>query len=130
MKYNFDKMTNRFSTNSLKWDVKENELPMWVADMDFEVAPCIIDAINKRIDNKIFGYNIVPDEWYDTIISWWKRRHYYEIEKEWMMFSTGVVPTISSVVRKLTTPNENIVILTPVYNTCLPLLIIELKNIL
>ena len=57
--YDFSKMTNRFNTNSYKWDVKENELPMWVADMDFETAPAIIDALHNRVDHKIFGYNTV-----------------------------------------------------------------------
>ena len=60
--YDFSKMTNRFNTNSYKWDVKENELPMWVADMDFETAPAIIDALHNRVDHKIFGYNTVPDD--------------------------------------------------------------------
>lgn len=116
MKYNFDQVINRRKTNSLKWDVKENELPMWVADMDFETAPEIQEAIQKRAAHGIFGYSILPDEWYEAYIGWWERRHHVTFEKDWLIFTTGVVPAISSIVRKLTTPAEKVVIQTPVYN--------------
>ncbi|MBQ3665842.1 MAG: pyridoxal phosphate-dependent aminotransferase [Lachnospiraceae bacterium] len=116
MDYNFDTVIDRRSTNSLKWSVKENELPMWVADMDFETAPEIVEAIEKRAAHGIYGYADLTDEWYEAYISWWKKRHHFEIKKEWLIYSTGVVATISSVVRKLTCPAENVVILTPVYN--------------
>ena len=114
--YDFSKMTNRFNTNSYKWDVKENELPMWVADMDFETAPAIINALHKRVDHKIFGYNTVPDDYFEAYQKWWERRHHFHMEKDWMMFVTGVVPAISSVVRKVTTVGENVLIMSPVYN--------------
>lgn len=116
MKYDFDETVDRRNTNSLKWDVKENELPMWVADMDFKTAPEIQKAIIERANHGVFGYNIIPDEWYDAYINWWKNRHGFDIKKEWLIFCTGVVPAISTVVRKLTTPAENVVVLTPVYN--------------
>lgn len=116
MKYDFDTPVNRKNTGSLKWDVSENELPMWVADMDFQTAPEIREAIAKRAEHGVFGYTIVPDKWQESIIDWWKRRHDFVIEKDWLTFCTGVVPAISSVVRKLTTPNENVLIQTPVYN--------------
>lgn len=116
MKYNFSLMTNRRNTNSLKWDVKENELPMWVADMDFQTAPEIIEAIHQRTNHGIFGYNIVPDEFFDAISNWWDKRHHFKIQKDWMMFCTGVVPAISSIVRKVTTVGENVLIQSPVYN--------------
>lgn len=112
----FDKMTDRSDTGSMKWDVQEQELPMWVADMDFETAPEITAAITKRANHGIFGYSVVTPEWYDAYIGWWERRHAFAIEKEWLVFCTGVVPAISSIVRKLTTPGENIVVQTPVYN--------------
>lgn len=114
--YDFDSLYERRHTNSLKWDVAVNELPMWVADMDFQTAPCVVAAINKRTATGIFGYEIIPDEWYEAIQDWWKRRHQYTIRKEWLMFCTGVMPAISSIVRKITTPGENIVVQTPVYN--------------
>ena len=112
----FDKIVDRRGTNALKWDIKDGELPMWVADMDFETAPEIKDAITERARHGAFGYNIVPDEWYDAYISWWRSRHGFEMERDWLIFSTGVVPTLSSVVRKLTTPAENVMLLTPCYN--------------
>lgn len=116
MTYNFDKIVNRRNTNSMKWNVADNELPMWVADMDFETAPEIMEAIQKRAAHGCFGYADVPDEWYDAYINWWKNRHDFTINKDWLMFCTGVVPAISSIVRKLTTPAEKVLIQTPVYN--------------
>lgn len=116
MEYKFDKMINRRGTNSLKWDSDMGVLPMWVADMDFETAPEIMEAVRKKADLGIYGYTIVPEKWYHSIICWWERRHHFHIEKEWLMFCTGVVPAISSIVRKMTTPGENVLTLTPVYN--------------
>ena len=116
MKYDFDTPVNRRNTDSLKWDVAENELPMWVADMDFKTAPEITEAIIKRAEHGIFGYTIVPDEWADAYINWWDKRHGLKMERDWLIFCTGVVPAISSVVRKLTTPAEKVVVQTPCYN--------------
>ena len=116
MKYDFDTVINRRDTNSLKWDVAENELPMWVADMDFQTAPEIQEAISSRAAHGIFGYSILPDEWNQAYIGWWQRRHGFTIDKDWLIFCTGVVPAISSVVRKITTPAEKVLIQTPVYN--------------
>ena len=116
MQYNFSKTTNRFNSNSLKWDVKKEELPMWVADMDFETAPEIIEAIKKKVDLGIFGYTIVPDDYYLAISKWWSIRHNFNIEKEWILFCTGVVPAISSIVRKMTNLGDNVLIQSPVYN--------------
>lgn len=130
MKYNFDKLTDRTKQNSLKWDIKENELPMWVADMDFEVAEPIVNALNNRLNQKIFGYNIIPSSWYDSIISWWERKHHYLMKKEDILFSTGVVPSISSVVRRLTLPAENVLIQTPVYNIFFNSIINNGRNVL
>lgn len=116
MKYDFDRMTDRRGTGSLKWDVPEGELPMWVADMDFETAPQIREALRARVEHGIFGYSVVPEEWYGAYRSWWARRHHFEMEEEWLIFCTGVVPAISSAVRKLTTVGENVLVQTPVYN--------------
>ena len=115
-KYDFDAPINRRGTDSMKWDVAENELPMWVADMDFQTAPDIIDALQKRVSEGVFGYTDVSDDWYNAYISWWKNRHGFTIDREWLMFCTGVIPAISSIVRKLTTSNEKVIIQTPVYN--------------
>lgn len=116
MSYDFDTPVNRRNTYSLKWDVKENELPMWVADMDFQTAPEVREAIQKRAAHGVFGYSIVPEEWYQAYIQWWESRHGFRMDAEWLIFCTGVVPAISSIVRKLTTPAEKVLVLTPVYN--------------
>ena len=116
MSYDFDKPVNRRDTHSMKWDVKEHELPMWVADMDFQTAPEIQAAIQERAAHGVFGYSVVPEEWYQAYMGWWERRHGFSMEKEWLVFCTGVVPAISSMVRKLTTMGENVLVQTPVYN--------------
>ena len=114
--YDFDTPVNRWNTNSLKWDIKEGELPMWVADMDFKASPAILHALEKRVENGVYGYNIIPNEWSRAYVNWWDRRHHFKMEEEWLIFCTGVVPAISSCVRKLTTVAENVLVLTPVYN--------------
>lgn len=114
--YDFDKLTDRRGVGSLKWDVPEGELPMWVADMDFETAPEVTEAIRKRAEHAIFGYSVVTEDWYEAYMGWWKRRHGFVMEKDWLIFCTGVVPAISSTVRKLTTVGENVLVQTPVYN--------------
>lgn len=116
MKYDFDSVVDRRGTGSLKWDIAEGELPMWVADMDFKTAPEILEALEARTRHGVFGYSDVTDDWYDAYIESWRRRHGFEIKREWLMFCTGVVPAISSTVRKLTTPNENVIVMSPVYN--------------
>ena len=116
MKYDFDTVVNRRNTDSLKWNVAENELPMWVADMDFKTAPEITEAIKAKADLGVYGYTEISKDWYDAYTSWWERRHNFRMEDDWLMFVTGVIPAISSSVRKLTTPAENVVIMTPVYN--------------
>ena len=114
--YDFDSITDRRSTYASKWDIGENELPMWIADMDFQLAPEIREALQRRLDNGIFGYTDIPDIWYEAYQNWWKTRHDFAIEKDWLIFTTGVIPAISSAVRKLTTPAENVLIQSPVYN--------------
>lgn len=116
MKKQFDQETNRFHTNSLKWDVRDYELPMWVADMDFETAPTVKKAIEERAAHGIYGYSIIPDAFFESIQSWWERRHHVKFDKEWMIYSSGVVAAISSIVRKITTVGENVLIQSPVYN--------------
>ena len=116
MTYDFDRIIDRRRTDSLKWDVAENELPMWVADMDFETAPAIREAIAARAAHGIYGYTVLPDAWYVAYIGWWQKQHGFTMERDWLIFCTGVVPAISSIVRKLTTPAEKVLVMTPVYN--------------
>ena len=116
MNYNFDKLTNRRGVNSLKWDCAEGELPMWVADMDFENAPCIMRAVKERAERGIFGYTDVGEEWYSSIINWWAARHGWVIKKDWLIFCTGIVPAITSMVKRLSEVGDDVVLLTPVYD--------------
>lgn len=116
MTYNFDACINRRDTNAMKWEVAENELPMWVADMDFQTAPEIQAAIRERAAHGVFGYSVIPDAWYQAYMDWWNRRHHFTMEKDWLIFCTGVIPAVSSVVRKLTTPAEKVLVQSPVYN--------------
>lgn len=114
--FDFDTVVSRKNTLSLKWDVAEGELPLWVADMDFPTAPCVRRAIEKRAAHGIFGYSIVPKEWGEAVSDWWKTRHGFAMNSDHLIFCTGVVPAISSAVRKLSTPAEKVVVMTPVYN--------------
>ena len=117
MDYRFDEVIDRRGTGSLKWDVAENELPMWVADMDFPTAPCVRRAIENRAAYGVFGYSILPDKLFDAYRNWWGKHHGLEIRNEELIFTTGVIPALSTAVRKFTTPAEKVIIQTPVYNT-------------
>lgn len=117
MKYDFDKTIDRRATNSYKWDsAPEGVLPMWVADMDFRTAPAIIDALQKRVAHGIFGYTRVPDAYYDAVTSWFSRRHGWDIDREWIIYTSGVVSAVSAVIKALTVPGDKVIVQTPVYN--------------
>lgn len=118
MQTNFDKLTQRLGTNSYKWDEPEDNevIPMWVADMDFEVAEPIIEALHERIDHRVFGYTMVPKSYYDAIQHWYERRHQWHIEREWVIYTSGVVPAVSAIIKALTLPSEEVLIMTPAYN--------------
>lgn len=116
MSFDFDRAVDRGNTDSLKWEVREGVLPMWVADMDFPTAPAVTEALVKRAEHGVFGYTVVPDRWYDAIIGWWRRRHDLTIRREWLQFCTGVVPAITSIVKRVTNVGDNVVVLTPVYD--------------
>ena len=116
--YNFDKIVDRHGTNSYKWDICNDKdiIPMWVADMDFPVLPDITEALKKRVEHGIFGYTLVPDSYYDAIIKWFGRRHDWKIQRDWIIYTSGVVPAISAVVKAFTEPGDKVVVQTPVYN--------------
>lgn len=117
MKYDFDKTIDRRATNSYKWDsAPEGVLPMWVADMDFRTEPAIIDALQKRVAHGIFGYTRVPDAYYDAVTSWFSRRHGWDIDREWIIYTSGVVPAVSAVIKAMTVPGDKVIVQTPVYN--------------
>ena len=118
MKYDFDELVERRGTNCVKWDESPSDeiIPLWVADMDFRVAPAIQKALLQRVEHGVFGYNIVPESYYEAVISWFRRRHQWEIQRQWILYTTAVVPAMSCVIKALTMPGEKVLILSPAYN--------------
>ncbi|REC50381.1 MalY/PatB family protein [Chryseobacterium pennipullorum] len=117
MKYNFDEIIDRRGTHSVKWDwAKENILPMWVADMDFKTAPKVLHAIAEKVSHGIFGYGTIPESFNESVITWWETHHHFTIEKEWLLPTTGILPSLSAIVRTFVKPDEQIILQTPVYN--------------
>ena len=129
MKYNFDELVERRGTNCVKWDERPqvgerssgmspsaDVIPLWVADMDFKAAPAILEAVKKRAEHGVFGYNIVPESYYEAVISWFHRRHQWEIQRQWILYTIAVVPAMSCVIKALTMPGEKVLILSPAYN--------------
>lgn len=118
MKYDFDRIVPRRNTDSYKWDSASDDavLPMWVADMDFPTAPQIVEALRQRVDHGIFGYTRVPDRYYDALTRWFARRHQWRIDRQWIIYTSGVVPALSAVIKALTRPDDKVLVLTPVYN--------------
>ena len=114
--YHFDEIVPRRGTNSYKWDSDSEVLPMWVADMDFRTAPAIREALEKRVQHGVFGYTRVPDEFYQATIDWFKQRHGWNIHREWMLYTSGVVPALSAIIKALTLPGDKVLVQTPVYN--------------
>lgn len=117
-KFDFDKLTARRGSNCYKWDEAANDevIPLWVADMDFEVAPAIKEALRKRVEHGVFGYTMVPDSYYDAIINWFVNRHGWHINRDWILYTTAVVPALSCALKALTLPGEKVLVQTPVYN--------------
>lgn len=117
MKYDFDKIVPRRGTDCIKWDkADDSELPMWVADMDFPTAPCIVKALRRRVEHGIFGYGLVPESFYESIIRWCDRRYGWTPQREWMLYTSGVVPALSAIIRGLVQPGEAVLFMTPAYN--------------
>lgn len=117
MKYDFDIVTERRGSGCVKWDSNDPDvLPMWVADMDFKVAPCIMDALRKRVEHGIFGYTLVPEEYYRSIDRWFSIRHGWHVERESIIYTSSVVPAISAIIKAMTSPGDKVVIQSPVYN--------------
>jgi len=121
MNYDFDKVIDRKGTDSVKWDNNKaifgtDDLhPMWIADMDFAAPPQVIEAMEKRLNHGVFGYTFRGDEYHNSILNWVKRRYNWEIKREWIAFSPGIVPAISMCLLAYTKPGDKIIIQTPVY---------------
>ncbi len=115
--YNFDEVIERRGTNCVKWDDSKDEvLPMWVADMDFRAATPITEALQRRMSHGVFGYAKVPDAYYDAIINWFGRRYNWSIQREEIIYTSGVIPALAAVLKALTLPGEKVLVQTPVYN--------------
>ena len=112
---------DRLGTNSLKWDALDKRygdkdlIAMWVADMEFKTPEVVLEAMKKRIEHGIFGYSYVPESFYDSFIKWEKNEHNYQVNREWMRFSTGVVTALYWLVNAFTKPGDAVIIITPVY---------------
>lgn len=118
MKYNFDEPTDRRHTNSYKWDSAKlgDIIPLWVADMDFKTAPVIIETLRNRVEQGIFGYTHVPEEYYKATTDWFERKHNWKFEASDIIYTSGVVPAISAIIKALTNPGDKVIVQTPVYN--------------
>ena len=115
MKYNFDSIIDRKNTNSLKWDLFDDEYPMWVADMDFYASPLIYESVNRKAKHGVYAYSFVNDEVFDSYVNWWKK-YGLLMEKDELLFATGVMPSITSIIRAFTDVGDNVLIQTPVYH--------------
>jgi cystathionine beta-lyase len=117
MRYNFDEIVDRRNSGSYKWDTTaEGVTPMWVADMDFRTAPAIIEALHQRVEHGIFGYTQVLDEYYQALSDWFRCRHHYNIERKSVIYTSGVVPAISTIIKAFTRPGDGVIVQTPAYN--------------
>ncbi len=115
-KYNFDEIVDRFKSGSYKWDVKKGELPMWVADMDFHVLPEIKDAIKNRLDIDSYGYSECPEQYYRSYALWFKKQYGLDLDTKWMVFSSGVVASIDSILKHLVPQGSGVIVQSPVYH--------------
>ena len=128
MQYDFETPARRRGSGCVKWDAalpegvtltpaqRERLIPMWVADMDFVAPPFILDALRRRVEHGVFGYVTVPDSYYDAVIRWFSSRYGLQIRREWIEYTTGVVPALSVAVKAFCQPGEGVILLTPVYN--------------
>lgn len=118
MEYDFSKPTDRRGTDSYKWDSapEADIIPLWVADMDFETFPAITEALQRRVAHGIFGYTRVPEAYYEAVCRWFGKRHGWHINREDIIYTSGVVPAVSAVIKALTLPGDQVIVQGPVYN--------------
>lgn len=117
-KYDFDELTERRNTGSYKWDSSSDPdmIPLWVADMDFRTAPVVVEALKERVATGIFGYVRVPDSYYAALSEWFLRRHGWSFPREYVVYTSGVVPAVSAIIKALTSPGDGVIVQTPAYN--------------
>ncbi len=119
--YNFDECPSRQGTESVKWDLYPGTLPMWVADMDFRIAPEIQQALQKRLDHGVFGYELLPDNYFEVMGRWFSSRHGWEgIGRETIVPTTGVIAAYSAAIKAMTVPGDKVMVMTPCYNAFFP----------
>lgn len=118
MEYDFSRPTERRGTDSYKWDSapEADIIPLWVADMDFETFPGITEALQRRVAHGIFGYTRVPEAYYEAVCNWFGKRHGWHINREDIIYTSGVVPAVSAVIKALTLPGDQVIVQGPVYN--------------
>lgn len=118
MEYDFSRPTDRRGTDSYKWDSapEADIIPLWVADMDFETFPAITEALQRRIAHGIFGYTRVPEAYYEAVCNWFGKHHGWHINREDIIYTSGVVPAVSAVIKALTLPGDQVIVQGPVYN--------------
>lgn len=115
----FDTAPDRRGSGSYKWDSEAGAgdvVPLWVADMDFKTAPVVIEALRRRVEHGVFGYTLVDDEYYAALNGWFAERHGYTIDTRQVIYTSGVVPALSAIIKALTKPGEGVIVQTPVYN--------------
>lgn len=115
----FDTAPDRRGSGSYKWDSEAGAgdvIPLWVADMDFKTAPVVIEALRRRVEHGVFGYTLVDDEYYAALRGWFAERHGYTIDTRQVLYTSGVVPALSAIIKALTKPGEGVIVQTPVYN--------------
>lgn len=118
MEYDFSRPTDRRGTDSYKWDSapEADIIPLWVADMDFETFPGITEALQRRVAHGIFGYTRVPEAYYEAVCKWFGKHHGWHINREDIIYTSGVVPAVSAVIKALTLPGDQVIVQGPVYN--------------
>ena len=129
--YDFDKVIDRKGTNCVKFDGmkelfgREDLIPLWVADMDFETPDFIIDAMRERLEHPVLGYTLAYDSYWQSIIGWLYSRHSWRVEREWMCYIPGIVKGIGMVLNAFTQPGDKVIIQPPVYH---PFRLVPEKN--
>jgi cysteine-S-conjugate beta-lyase len=119
--YNFDEIIHREGTHSVKYDLRnkifgtEDVIPLWVADMDFRTPDFVVDAVRRRAGHELYGYTFIPESFYESLRYWMKRRHGWDIRREWILYCPGVVPSLVVALLSYTAPGEGVLVQTPVY---------------
>lgn len=127
--YNFDEIIHREKTHSVKYDLRtknfgtEDVIPMWVADMDFRTPDFVVDAIKRRVAHELYGYTFIPESFYESFQSWMKRRHGWDVRREWILYCPGVVPSLVVALLSFTAPGEGVLVQTPVYYPFFPIIV-------